>query len=432
MKVRLLPAVLCALLVPGSIVLRGAPPTPLDQAFEAYWKADSPKAAASAASKVLAAGAAFDEVLAHLRQGRPYEAGQTGVITLRYPSVDGTFENRVTVPADYRPDTPLALRVQLHGGINRPEPGQIGVGRGRAQGSGANRIEGERQIYVEPSGWAETPWWSIAQIENILRLVDTVKRRYNVDETQVYLTGISDGGTGSYYIGTREATLWATIMPLNGSILVLRNPSIGVAGDVFPENLSNTPFYIVNGGRDPLYPVQAVTRPIDWLQAMGVPLVFRPQPDAGHDTSWWPTERARYEAFVHDHRRDAHPGRLSWQTERTDRFNRVKWLVIDKLGRSAGEATFPEVGVFAHRNPGRVDIERRGNTFTASTRGVQAFRLLLSPDVVDFSQPVTVVVNGRQRFAGTVQRDPRVLLAWNARDNDRTMLYGAELPIAVD
>ena len=164
---------------------------------------------------------------------------------------------------------------------------------------------------------------------------------------------------------------------------------------------------------------------------MGVPLVFRPQPDAGHDTSWWPTERARYEAFVHEHRREAHPAALSWQTERTDRFNRIKWLVIDRLGRGSNDATFPEVGVFPHRNPGRVDIERRGNTFTASTRGVQAFRLLLSPDVVDFSQPVTVIVNGRQRFAGTVQRDPRVLLAWNARDNDRTMLYGAALSIAV-
>lgn len=380
----------------------------------------------------MAAGADFEEILSRLRKGRTYGPEQTGTITLRSPSIDGTFENRITIPADYAPDQRLPLRVQLHGGINRPEPGQAAAGRGRAQASGANRIEGERQIYVEPSGWAETPWWSVAQVDNILRLIDTVKRRYNVDESQVYLTGISDGGTGAYYIGTREATLWATIMPLNGSIMVLRNPATGVAGDVFPENLTNTPFYVVNGGRDPLYPVRDIAKPIDWLQAMGVPLVFRPQPDAGHDTSWWPTERASYEAFVHAHRREAHPATLSWQTERTDRFNRVKWLVIDKLGPSASDATFPEVGVFAHKRAGRVDVERRGNTFTASTRGVQAFRLLLSPDAIDFSQPVTVVVNGRQRFAGAVRRDPRTLLAWNARDNDRTMLYAAEVAITVE
>ena len=40
-------------------------------------------------------------------------------------------------------------------------------------------------------------------------------------------------------------------------------------------------------------------------------------------------------------------------------------------------------------------------------------------------------MNGKKVFSGTVRRDPAVLLKWAARDNDRTMLYGAELKIAV-
>jgi hypothetical protein len=78
-----------------------------------------------------------------------------------------------------------------------------------------------------------------------------------------------------------------------------------------------------------------------------------------------------------------------------------------------------------------VDAVRRGNRFDVKTRGVQAFTLLLSPDVIDFDKPVAVTVNGRQAFAGTVARDVTTLLAWAARDNDRTMLYGAELHVAV-
>jgi hypothetical protein len=42
-----------------------------------------------------------------------------------------------------------------------------------------------------------------------------------------------------------------------------------------------------------------------------------------------------------------------------------------------------------------------------------------------------VVVNGHTVFDAIVQRDIRTLLKWAARDNDRTMLFAAELQIAV-
>jgi hypothetical protein len=173
-----------------------------------------------------------------------------------------------------------------------------------------------------------------------------------------------------------------------------------------------------------------------------------------HDVHWWPEERAFYEMFVHSHPRAAQPERLSWETDRTDRFNRVRWLVIDKLGvqppspkasaRQAPDAALEDVDsadfeghnwqIFPRRRQvpsGRVDIERHGNAFEAKTRGVTEFTLLLSPDAVDFAKPVQVTVNGSQAFAGNVKKDLATLLKWAARDNDRTALYGAELHILV-
>jgi hypothetical protein len=55
----------------------------------------------------------------------------------------------------------------------------------------------------------------------------------------------------------------------------------------------------------------------------------------------------------------------------------------------------------------------------------------LSPDAVDFDKPVTVTVNGRQVHNALVPRNTTTLLKWAARDNDRTMLYGAELRVSV-
>ena len=88
--------------------------------------------------------------------------------------------------------------------------------------------------------------------------------------------------------------------------------------------------------------------------------------------------------------------------------------------------------LYSRRSPsGRVDVTRSGNTFDAKTHGVQQFTLLLSPDQFDLSRPVTVVVNGRTVFEGPVKKSLETLLKWAARDNDRTMLFAAELPVTV-
>ena len=107
--------------------------------------------------------------------------------------------------------------------------------------------------------------------------------------------------------------------------------------------------------------------------------------------------------------------------------------MIDKLGATEGETAFPDTAyLFPERKPsGRVDLVRRGNTIEASTQGVKEFTLLLSPDAFDFNSPVKVLTNGRVAFEGKVQKSVATLLKWAGRDNDRTMLFGAELKIQV-
>ena len=138
---------------------------------------------------------------------------------------------------------------------------------------------------------------------------------------------------------------------------------------------------------------------IEMFRRGGVPVDFQVYPEAGHDVSWWPDERASYEAFLAGHRRVAHPERISWETERTDRYNRFRWLVIDRLGARGSDRPLPDVNRFAvetdarwrcfPRSPIRSSrCIRAGNTFEIQTRGVGALTLLLSADVVDFSSPV--------------------------------------------
>ena len=425
-----------ALTLAGTLAVRGQ--APVEPLFDTFFAAETPADAQTAAEKLVAAGAGFDRTDARLKKGRFYGDEKRGEYSLRWKSKSGPFFNNVVdVPSGYDPTKPMQLRVQLHGGVGRPSPNTPARGDQPADLSApartVNRIEGEPQIYLHPSGWAAAQWWDEEQIDNILRAVDALKRKYNIDESRIYLTGISDGGTGVYYMALKEPNPWSSYLPLNGSIAVIRAPQNGADGEMYGNNLTNVPLYIVNGELDNLYPVDQVEPHVKWFQSMGVPLLFRPQPGAGHNTAWWPTEREPYEKFVREHARIAHPAKLSWETERTDKFNRNRWLVINELRQDASRETeLKDRGFFQHTKlSGRVDVTRDGNAFEVKVRDVAAFTLLLSPDVIDFSKPVTVTVNGKPAFAGLVKKDPATLLRWAARDNDRTALYGAELRITL-
>src|SRR4029078_3507421 len=121
-----------------------------------------------------------------------------------------------------------------------------------------------------------------------------------------------------------------------------------------------------------------------------------------------------FEKFVADHPRDPHPDKLTWEAVDATN-NRAHWGVIDGFGATPGDAKqLTDANLFTDslgtdplfgrpKVPGRVDLVRSGNTVQATTKGVTAMTLLLSPERFDFSQPVIVTANGRDVFHGRVQ-----------------------------
>jgi hypothetical protein len=402
-----------------------------DQAFAAFWSARSPKDAAKAIPGILASGVTFDDAWQRLRQGRPYAADvATGIVRSSYGAHGREFFYAVDVPRSYSPTRRYPVRIQLHGGVGRPSNQPRGNGSIGALAAGAD------QIYLLPTGWEDAPWWSELQLENLRVLLDRVKRTYNVDENRVVLSGVSDGGTGTYYVAMHDITPYASFEPLIGFIMVL--DSVDGAGEQFPNNLVNKPFFVVNDGMDPLYPTRIVSPYVKLLQQGGVELVYHQHPDAGHNTRWWPEEKDAFDAFVNSHPRIPFPDRLTWESAAPE-DNRADWLVIDTLARGGAQPPLDDLNrtpggteLFEHHRPsGRVDLLRTGNTITLTTRGVATLTLLLSPDVFDFESPVRVVANGRTVFDGRVEKSLDTLLEWAARDNDRTMLFGAELHVTI-
>ena len=404
----------------------------IDAAFKSFWAARTPQDAAKVVPDLLRSGVTVDEALKRLKAGRPYSATvPKGVVKASYKAHGKEFFYAVNVPASYDPAQRYQVRFQLHGGVMRPSNQPRGDGT-------IGALAGDEQLYIIPYAWADAPWWDEAQLDNLNAILDTVKRTYNVDENRVALAGVSDGGTGAFYIAMRNTTPFASFLPLNGNMLVLRSEDIH-PGDLFPNNLRNKPWFVVNGGRDPLYPTSAVGPYVEHLKKKGVEVVYKPQPNGVHNTAWWPEVKDSFEAFVRNHPRKPLAETLTWETHGTPIDNRAGWLVIDKLApKGRDEPGLPDVNLLTDVGPmifdithpsGRVDLMRSGNTVTAATTGVAEFTLLVSPDAFDPTRPVKVEANGRTVFNGRVDPSVATLLKWAARDNDRTMLFVAELRI---
>lgn len=512
-----------------AVTLAAAPPrqdtTPVDRAFSAFWSASSQAEAARRIDAIIKTGVPVEDALTRLRHGREYHAdvprGLQFGRTRTFDAIDHQYA--FVVPKSYDPTRPFPVRIHLHGGVGRPGPMAPTRIRTNVLPSGIEEIS------VFPVGWAASPWWSATQVDNFSRILDRLKRTYNVDENHVYLTGASDGGTGVYFLAFKHTTPWASFVALIGDMMVLAAPDVTANAEMFPGNAVNKPFLVVNGGRDPLYPAHVVRLTVEHLKRLGTPAIFHVYPESEHSTAWWPEERAAFEEFVLEHPREPLPARISWETERTDRFNRAHWLIIDRLGSVEGESRLedhnllrrgvehdfglrinsrvdrgrrvsevingsnaarmglrvgdsfveiegtpvkdggdiarrlqewslgdpvrlivqragrpvmlegvfepdevelPPTPLFPRRKPsGRVDVVRRGNTVEASTQGVRAFTLLLSPSVFNFRQPVRVVANGRTVFDGIVEPSVTTMLKWAAADDDRKMVFGAELHI---
>ena len=493
----------------------------VDAAFERFWAAASPLEAAGRAEEVVASGVSFDEAVRHLRAGRRYQAQPSGLVPLTTKTADGVEHHfTVTVPEGYDPSRRYQVRVQLHGGVmNR----RTNVPPANAGGIGALAGD-EPQIYLVPFAWDAAPWWSEDQLRHLQLAIDLVRRGYNADENRVVLSGVSDGGTGAYYVSMRDTTPYASFLPLNGFWGVLAAHDLDVDGPLFPGNMRNKPFFVVNGERDPLYPPTLVEPAIAHYRKIGLTFDYHPQAGAGHNTQWWPQLKGSFEAFVRAHPRRPLPDVLTWETASVRAFNRAHWLVIDALGHPPGESALEDpnlvasepradfgarsigsrinrvmpgsnadriglkagdalvrlndetvhvavgveevftridpgsaltllvardnapvelTGVYAPQQvvdpphpmfdrgvpSGRVDLTRDGNTVTAKTHGVTAFTLLLSPDQFDLNQPIEVTVNGHPAPGSRVQPSVRTLMKWAAADNDRTILFGAELRI---
>jgi predicted peptidase len=144
--------------------------------------------------------------------------------------------------------------------------------------TGKNPMEGQlsQEIPAAEADFDQDPrgWNTIA--DEVMGMVDHVLSTYKGDAKRVYLTGLSYGGNGTWYLAAKHPDKFAAIAPVVGYGSPSMAPALAGA---------KLPMWVFAGGRDQTESVKYFYPLLNKLEELGHPDVrFTIEADMGHDT----------------------------------------------------------------------------------------------------------------------------------------------------
>ena len=357
---------------------------------------------------------AFDAptVTAIVRQMQPPFAPPAeiapGLHELEVPGLEGegSFRCLVQLPPEYDPLRRYPAVVSLHTAWSTPMnqiewwagmPGPDGQRRGQAARNGT--------IVIAPV-WAreqQTGYeYSAREHAAVLGSLRESLRRFSIDTDRVFLSGHSTGGDAAWDIAISHPDLWAGLVAIS--------PAAGKYVNHYWHNARTLPIYLVAGELDAAC-FGRNTMDLDRYFAKGFDTTYVEYRGRGHEH--FSDEILRIFDWMSRRQRMFFPPTIDVVSMRP--WDRFFWWV--EMERPPARTMVlpsqwpPPPGI----RPFAIEAKTMpANTVPASMLsvhcGADRVRIWLSPELVDFSRPVTVTLDGRKLWKDTVVPDKRLLL----------------------
>ena len=136
-------------------------------------------------------------------------------------------------------------------------------------------MTGAIQSDTFPGGIITLPvGWDLVEAD-LLHILEEVFNNYRGDQRRVYLTGLSYGGFGTWWLASKHPDLFAAINPIVG----WGHPDL-----MKPIAKHDIPTWVIAGGRDKVVPVRYFYKGLNKLEELGhKKLLFTIHEDMGHD-----------------------------------------------------------------------------------------------------------------------------------------------------
>jgi predicted peptidase len=171
------------------------------------------------------------------------------------------------LPANHDGKTKLPLLLFLHGAGERGDDLEVVKKHGPPKLCTAQADW--PFITISPQCAKEKRW----EADVLAKLVDHVAAQQKADETRLYVTGLSMGGSGTWSITAKYPDKFAAAVPMCGR-----------GDEASAEKLTSLPIWIFHGAKDTGSPVSLSQTMFDAIKKAGSEKIkFTIDPDAGHD-----------------------------------------------------------------------------------------------------------------------------------------------------
>lgn len=232
---------------------------------------------------------------------------------------------------------------------------------------------------ASPSADRTTRWWSYNGLYRILQTVRYMKFHYPIDESRIFLAGVSDGAAGCWAAANCINGPFAGFIAISGYGGIVQSTGI----DLNPVNIAQRPLYIINGGKDHLYPIEIVTGFLDYMQNQGVNVIRSIHPDEPHGFDYRQKEFAALCNIVR-----------SWRLQPVQHGS---WIFTPGMPNRPDNCITYQFGEAA--NSRSFIWKQYNDTLTINATGLKSITLLL-PTTSDF---LFVIANGKRR--GTIKAE---------------------------
>lgn len=208
-----------------------------------------------------------------------------------YTNAEGhTLKYQIHVPEERTPRQAIPLVLFLHGAGERGQDNQKQL-KHAAPDLLAYSLAHEPAIILVPQcpkrqQWVEVAWTNETHImppapsrplSLAMELLQHVRREQLVDDTRIYVAGISMGGFGTWDLLQRNPRMFAAAIPVCGG------------GDpAFAQTLKKIPIWVFHGALDEIVDPNRSREMVKALEEVGGHIKYTEYPDAKHD-AWTAT-----------------------------------------------------------------------------------------------------------------------------------------------
>lgn len=363
--------------------------------------------------------ASIDTITRLIQTGREYGSQPIGTLPDEQITLQGrTYHLALFVPQTYQPGKGYGLVVCLHGaGFS----GDAYLERWQAR-------LGEDYVLACPT-YPAGAWFTRRAEDLVLATIHLVQRRYHIDPDRIFLTGMSNGGIGTWLIGMHQAPTFAGIAPMAGGLDDALLP--------FLANLQSTPVYMIHGAKDQVMPVELSRTISRELTELGYPHVYRehqrehpmagghyfPREELPALVAWFNAQRRNpFPATIRLVREASHFQAFGWvRIDATDQIAAFSEDLINKRDELIKRKQYAKLEA-SIKAPNRIEVE---------TMRVQRYSLFLNEHLIDSAKPVTVLTNGQVTFEGLVAPKVEILLRQARQRQDQRQLFPIQLNLVV-